>query len=399
VFEKVVLRRSQNGLGLSLGEVAEALLFYQNVHLVLDMQSLSDLSRSLGTSELLALVERGRLSAVYAEDFLAAHNQLVGTVQRHGFIAGFISGRVNEDKILKSRRERLEYRLELDHHARGDARRLAERFLKRIPIVRYASDAFVTGGIPTSATNDLTDGNYVTAAIRRILRDQIGFQPFAENLRLEVIKLSAGEFSIRHNIDFATGNARRKQIDPTLENLTEGNILVALLDASADLNIASRYGGDFYTSATNSDIVRIRYEETLKRTDISSAQLQQFRELLLPEFPRIRDVINSGERTFAEFETLLDQSPNFRSTVHKISPDANLVSEYLQAVRKQGWLSSIGGKPVRFIVGLAVDAPNPVAGKNWTTADDLLLGNLKSWRPSHFVDDKLKPFLRSREDN
>ena len=68
MFEKVVLRRSQNGLGLSLGEVAQALLFYQNVHLVLDMQSLSDLSRSLGTGELLALVERKRLTAVYAED-------------------------------------------------------------------------------------------------------------------------------------------------------------------------------------------------------------------------------------------------------------------------------------------------------------------------------------------
>jgi hypothetical protein len=70
MFEKIVLRRSDTGVALTLGEVAEALLFYQNVHLVLDPQALASLISCLGMNELLALVARKRLTAVYAEDFL-----------------------------------------------------------------------------------------------------------------------------------------------------------------------------------------------------------------------------------------------------------------------------------------------------------------------------------------
>jgi hypothetical protein len=82
VFEKIVLRRSDSGVALTLGEVAEALLFYQNVHLVLDPGSLQSLSGSLGLSELLALVARKRLTAVYSEDNLACVTQTVGSTHR-----------------------------------------------------------------------------------------------------------------------------------------------------------------------------------------------------------------------------------------------------------------------------------------------------------------------------
>ena len=40
MFEKIILRRSDKGPGLTAGELAEALLFYQNVHIVLDFSSL-----------------------------------------------------------------------------------------------------------------------------------------------------------------------------------------------------------------------------------------------------------------------------------------------------------------------------------------------------------------------
>ena len=47
MFEKIVLKRSIDGPPISLGELAEALLFYQNVHLVLDHSTLSHLIESI----------------------------------------------------------------------------------------------------------------------------------------------------------------------------------------------------------------------------------------------------------------------------------------------------------------------------------------------------------------
>ena len=65
MFEKIVLRRSESGAAISAGQIAEALLFYQNVHLVIDMGSFGQLVRQLGPGTLISLLQRSDCTAVY----------------------------------------------------------------------------------------------------------------------------------------------------------------------------------------------------------------------------------------------------------------------------------------------------------------------------------------------
>ena len=342
--------------------------------------------------EFLALVRRRRLSAVYVSDMLMAHSTNVGSIPHHGLVAGFLSGNANE-RPRTGRRALLELNLERSGYSRGDARKLAGQFIELIPIKAYTSDHFVAGGILNSAKADLNDEAYVTGAVRHLLQDQVGFEAFADNLRVGIVHLDDGSFVIRSSIDFVVGNVRRKQMDPALEDFTEGHIVVALLDANADVNIASHYGGDFYTSSTSSDIVRVRCSELLRRTGISASQLQQFRDIALADYPALREVINSKERSFSEFERLLDQSEKFRRSVHEMGPDANLVEEYFKESMRVGWMSSLPAKGIRFVLGLGISAVSPAVGAGCSAADAFLLDKLKGWRPNHFVDGKLKPFL------
>jgi hypothetical protein len=261
-----------------------------------------------------------------------------------------------------------------------------------IPIQQHSSDYFVRGGIHKAAVADLGDTEYVTEAIRRVLRSQPGFERAADNLKVEIIQHPDG-FVFSNNIDFSAGNARRKAISPGHEALTEGNLLVALLDVSADVNIASFYSGDFYTSSMNSDILQIKFAQLFRRTGISVEHLHQFKEIVLADYPSIREVINSNTRTFKEFELLLDQSDRWRRTVNQMGPDANLVKEYFDQASHEGWVSSAPAKWLRFVIGLGMGATNPIAGAAWSFADTLMMDKLKGWRPSHFVEEKLKPFL------
>jgi hypothetical protein len=388
-----VLRRSESGVALTLGEIAEALLFYQNVHLVLDPGSLHSLNGSLGISELLALIARKRLTAVYSEDMLGCLNQTTGSIQHHSFSAFMFSGPGTEKRAKASRRARLELILEKLSYSRSEARKLADQFMKLITVKSYGSDYFAPKGIVKSATEDLTDASYVTAAIRKMLCIQVGFEQYADNLLVEIIHLDKDRFVLQSNINFEEANARRKAIDPTLEALTEGHLLVAILDANADVNIASHYGGDFYTSSASSEIARIRFAELLRRTDISTEHLQQFKDIVLVDCPTVREVINSKQRSFKEFELLLDQSDKWRRTVNQMGPDANLVAEYFKQSSEEGWVSSLGTKGIRFVIGLSIGAINPVAGALWSAADTFMVDKLKGWRPNHFVEEKLKPFL------
>jgi hypothetical protein len=392
MFEKIVLRRSDTGVALTLGEVAEALLFYQNVHLVLDPGSLQSLSETLGLQELLALIARKRLTAVYAEDMLASHAQTIGSIPRHSFNTIMLVGNPNQE-ARTSRRGRLELQLEKLTPSRSEARRFADQFMNLIPMHTYASNYFAPEGIVKSATSDMSDATYVTEAIRRVLQNQTGFEQFVGNLHVEVIHLDGGQFVLQSNINFEVGNVRRKAIHPGLEAITEGNILVALLDANSVVNIASHYGGDFYTSPINSEIAQIRFAGLLRRTGISVEHLQQFKDIVLTDYPSVREVINSKEKSFKEFELLLDQSDRWRRTVNQMDPDANLVTEYFKQASHESWVSSAPVKWLRFVIGLGMGAQNPIAGAAWSLADTFMMDKLKGWRPNHFVEEKLKPFL------
>jgi hypothetical protein len=394
MFEKIVLRRSETGVSLTLGEIAEALLFYQKVHLILDRGSLLTLIQNLGSEELLALLARKRLTAVYAEDTFMCNQTLVGSIPHHKFLTATVAGPRKGDE-RKTQKGRLDYVFEQAGHFRGEAQRLADEFWKLVPVRRQSELDFVPGGILKSVRDDLNDSKYVTEAVRRFLQDQIGFESFAQNLKAEIFQSSTNTFVLNSNIDFAAGNACRISLAPELGELNEGGIFLTLFDVNLDINFASFYGGDFYTSSRNSQMAKIRFEQLMRRTGISAHQLQQFKEIVLADYPSIREVINNKERSFKEFELLLDQSERWRQTVNQMGPDANLVAEYLNQVTKEGWAARLPARILRFVIGLGIEGAtsNPIASKAWTAIDTLLIEKLQGWRPNHFVEEELKPFL------
>src|SRR6202022_4244047 len=141
-----------------------------------------------------------------------------------------------------------------------------------------------------------------------------------------------------------------------------GNLLNGILTARADISLAAFYGGDFRTSAAVSEIVQIRHAELLRRTGINADEISQFHSVELSNYPTIRNVINSKGRSFDEFLSLLDKSDKFRKMVHRVEPDAKLVTEYVSEVTKDGWISSVDAKTVRYLIVAAVTFKNETAG-------------------------------------
>src|SRR3984893_2690877 len=410
MFEKVVIRRSQTGPAFTLGDIVEAMLFYQHVHLVLDHRSLDALMKGLGLQGVLNLLRREQVSAFYAEDMFLTQTDLVGSRPWHKFHTVAIAGRPNENP-RDTPRGRLEVMLQIVGLPNKEARRFSERLAQHLKIRRLSSDYFVKGGLQKVAHADVLDPEFSREAVRRVLAGTVGFESFAADVMLEAIAANTPigdfpnvpSFSLWTNIDFDVGNARRKAVDPTLEVVQEATLLNAIVEARADAAIAAFYGGDFHTSAINSDIVRLKCDGLLMRSGISASALSQFRDIVLEDYPRIGDVVDSGSRTFDEFLKLLDKSSDrFRPWIHKTSPDANLVSEYFKEVTKEGWIAKLPAKSVRYVLGqilnVAALAMSPAtglaAGAASSAADTFLLDKLlKGWRPNHFVDGKLKPFL------
>jgi hypothetical protein len=145
MFEHVVLRRAETGLPVTVGAIAEALLYYQKVHIVLDRQTLFQLVKQIGTDRVKALLKRPEISAVYCEEVLATHTVSAGVTQFHAFAAVSFSG--DRKKVLKSPNERLAYELERQGISPNDAKSFSTWVISRFPRRGYAGNHFISGGI------------------------------------------------------------------------------------------------------------------------------------------------------------------------------------------------------------------------------------------------------------
>jgi len=166
---------------------------------------------------------------------------------------------------------------------------------------KLGSDYFVAGGIPKAAAADLLQSNYLELAIQKIALATPGLEAYADTARFNVVQTPEGGSRVGTNIDFAAVNARRRKLNPALDPITEAHLASSFLDATGDTLLAAHYGGEFYTSAMTSDVVRIRYGELLKRAGISAAELTELKDVVLADYPTIREVINARARTFDEF--------------------------------------------------------------------------------------------------
>src|ERR1022692_1734781 len=89
MFEKIVLRSLGAGSAVTAGKLAEALLFYGSVQLVLDEQSVAGLVRTIGVGAFIDLLRRPDVSATYVDGMASTISNPVGPMTVHAY--GFIS--------------------------------------------------------------------------------------------------------------------------------------------------------------------------------------------------------------------------------------------------------------------------------------------------------------------
>jgi hypothetical protein len=334
-------------------------------------------------------------STPYCEEMLGTSTDAVGAFQIHGFVAFTLSG----DKTvgdLKTVEDRLRFDLERADVPKADARRFTKAFLNRVPVRKFSGNHFISGGITEAAKRDVLDADYTKEAVRRAVEVMPGGYVAGPELKFDVIDSELG-MHVFTNVNFSEINRRRAAGTPPEDPVTSAHLLSSILDARADLALASFYGGDFVTSVSASAIIQVRYSELLRRSALNTASLQQFSEVVLPDSKTVAEVIDSGERTFAEFLVLLDRAARFKTWTKAVNPDENLVRTYVRDVSSEGWIQRLPQKSMRYAFTLALDASYPVAGMIAGFVDNFVLEKLLSgWRPNHFIATKLQPFVTPR---
>jgi hypothetical protein len=395
MFDHIVLRQAENGQPISAGQIAEALLYYQKVHIFFDQGTLLKLIQQIGIDSILTLLRRAEVTAVYCEEILGTKTDSFGVSQYHNFAEIMVTGHVDVGE-LKTPEERLQYFLARNSIPKTEAKRFSKVFLANVPIRKFSGNHFLKDGIANAAKRDALDIEYAGQVIRKVIADSPGGYIVGDELKFEIINTNAGLYVLT-DIDLESINRRRAQAVPSAEPLTFAFLLGNILTARADLALASFYGGDFVTSSVTSSIIQVRHAELLRRSNLNVDSRQQFTKVVLPDSPSLAEVIDSGERSFDDFLKLLDRAARFKDWLKTVNPDEDLIRTYMRDISSEGWIQQLPAKSLRYVFTLAVEATNPVAGMVAGIVDNFVVEKLLSgWRPNHFVSGKLSPFVKKQ---
>jgi hypothetical protein len=171
LFDLVVLRR--NSLGeqvIDVGLLAETLLFYQKVHLLLDAGTLTYLVKVLGGDLLIELFDRGGITASYLRDTLGTVTHTNNGMTTHNFAEfRFDPGK---QKRLNDR-EWIELQLERTLGRTRKTRSIAKHIIKKIAFSNYKSEELGEDGLVGVARADLKNPALIQKAMLLTLKNLV----------------------------------------------------------------------------------------------------------------------------------------------------------------------------------------------------------------------------------
>lgn len=387
MFDSISIRPAAE---LDLGFLAEVMLFYGRVQLVVNKPQLLALLMHCDHGALFQLIDNGFVELLFDEIGVGVLTQNSGTpLARHQARRFSISGQSLQDVVPEVCTEAV--------GKSGKGRRLSRRLMARIQAAGRAPE--VVGHVES----DFLDRVYLEQAIRLILMHEVPDFAHPPGMFFVAHRDENG-FRIQTNIDFDRANElylKRQTSNHT--PLRPQFFLSCLVTARDHLDYAAINGSELATAPLQSDLIAARLQALGNKLNRGRDSIHTFQELLLYDGRAIREAVNSGERSLWDVVALLENSWKFREWLRAREPSAGLVGEYFHAIAAESsWLEKTPVKVMRWSVftglGLAVDLMGgggigTAAGVVLSFADAFILDRLMiGWKPDQFVRSTLAPF-------
>lgn len=399
MFENALITRAGVDRQIDLGLLAETIFFYRSVQLVLNRSSIVALATKITADDLIALLNRAELKLSYLHPGFGVIS--AGLPRVHQFAAFKFAG--TQRKKVPHYKDEIAISLERALGANATTRKLINTITKRAKLHRFRESAEKEKIIPDLAQSDVSDHQFVHAAVLAALRHLLPSYIPPPDFRFELFDTGQG-YAVDTNLNFDQLNNIYHQFVPVSHSsLSPEYLLAHMIDARADSYFAANYMAEIVTTPVYSDIMRLKHFDFLTRRDANMREIELFQETVLQDVPSLREVVNSGEKTIGDFLKLLDKAERFREWLQNTNVDTGMISNYYQAAVEKTWADKLPTKSVRFVMatglGLLADLAMPTgvgtaAGISLGGADSLYLDRLiKGWRPNQFIEGPYRSFV------
>jgi hypothetical protein len=379
--------------------LAEAMVFYRHVRVLVDAAELISLLRICGPDSLCATLESGSIELAYIENHLAVATVNAGQVnERHGLVlvASPVQklGELAYGKLLTW----------TNNHRKS--RILSDRLVQYVKPIRWENRAAL------DARNDLLDADFCNACARAAVGYLApGYVPrdntyYSLRLESESAIQQPGytmDLSIETNFDFDEANVFYQKAVPDAK-FDKAVVLGGLFGGLADLKTAASFSDEMAVSPATVAIAQLKLANLLAKRSQSDQKIEAFQEWTCEHGRAIRGAVSAKRHSFDDVLRLADEARPFKEWLARHPDCSDINREYLKAVCSVGWAEKLPSKLVRFLLFTGVGSglgfvTTPVGGLATAAVlnslDYFLVDRLvKGWKPNQFVEGALRTFVQ-----
>jgi hypothetical protein len=403
MFESICIRLKNEPGNQSLekmidfGLLAEAMLFYQNVHLIAGRGFLELVVKEFRPEILLGYLEAGFLKISYIENFTGIYTENTGTrfekYRPELFSIPDYNWKKHSPKLFSE--------------AIGCSMKGGRRY--SIQVSRYIKPLSMEDSVKSETLEDFSNYEFVRDSVTALLKYYVPEYKIPEPFVFNISRNNTHWF-VETNIDFEEANKYyHKHVSPKHSSLSTAYLLSNLMEVRSDWYFSSHFSSEIIANSKSKIILSLKFNDLLKNRQKSEEQINVFQDFVFNDGRALREAINSGERNFRNLFELLSEANKFKLWLKDKQPDKQLIKEYFQEVTKKSWIDKLPPKSIRWAlfnaIGLGIDALGAggigkILGLTVSAGDQFLLDKiLKGWKPNQFVDTTLKDFVTLEKNN
>ena len=399
MFNSIILRKSLPRFAtIDIGLLAECLLFYDKVRVIAEMSTLNYMARHLGLDVLEELINQEHLILDFSPFISATHAKAEFT-SNECFDYCYVTKVSGENKEPDFEALFFEM-LQKGSGKKGKSRRVGNRIFQKINIIEPRKIAPIEKGVTEIARQNIQDDAFLSSATKTILQYLAPKFTLPPDWHIKTIRHENG-FNLLTNINFQKLNKLRSKIyfPDSKSELTRAYFLDTFLKANEDLFFSTHFKSELVTNPLTSSLIELNLSNIINKTNINIKSLDLFQQVLLPESKTIREVINNGEKQFADIIPLLKKSKKFKNWLQKQEGDkSSIIKEYYQSITEKSWIDKLPNKITRFSLftgaGFIADTAltsgvGSLVSLALNAGDTFFLEKLvdRKWKPDQYVNE------------
>lgn len=397
MFESIIFTRQKEFdpyAPVAIGSLVEAMLFYQHTTVIADEGILTQLVNFFGPDNLLTLINEEILTIQYTESTTGIMIDGTGSDASYAAMQFTSPNHQFDDTIRK---------LCIDKIGKaGKGRRVAIRLESKINAIHHDPEI-------TMRTNEiLLDEQNVNKLSRTVLQEVFGPQIDLSEAIIETRESETG-VQVSTNINFPLLSLQYKSIAGPDYDFDIATLFRHILEAESALHFATQHRSELSASRISTTLASQRISHLFEAHIKNQSNISKFNDFIFPNSHAIGASVEKGLVPSNELTRILIGSKKFKDWIKDIPPNQDLIAEYYRASTKETLIDKLPSKGVRWSIFTAAGALLDISltGGIATAAstcisafDALVLDNLiKQWKPSHFMEDKVKRIITKNHPN